>query len=187
MATCRARRSRSESSALARRGFTLLELLAVMALVALVAATATLRFSTSYRNAQVTTVIDTLRAIDNHLRTLAHKNAQPYELRIDLERQTVAIMAAGAKSRALHEFMLPAPLEIASIRSPREERHSGEAVIRCDGSGLCESYAIEIAAPSSPSRWILFAGVTGQPLEGLTDRQVEELFHALAPSGPDAD
>lgn len=167
----------------ARSGFTLLELLAVMALVALVAAMATVRFSTSYRNAQVTTAIAAIHAIDSQLRALTTKHTKPYELRVDLDRHTLRITPLGdAQKNAVREFALPAPLEIAAVRSPREDCHHGQAVVRCDSSGLCETYAIEITTPNGLSRWIVFAGVTGQSLETITEPQIEELFRALAPS-----
>lgn len=166
--------------------FSLLELLAVMALLALVAGLATVRFSSSYRQAQVTTAIHSIQAIDDQLRTLATKQAQPYELRIDLDRNTLEIKGQH-KKEVIRKHVLPAALQIEAVRSPREDRHHGEAVIRCDSAGLCETYALQITAPSSPPRWILFAGVTGQSNEQLTDRQIEELFNALRPqrSHPD--
>lgn len=188
MAIFRARHWPSASRPVARPGFTLLELLAVMALLALVSAMAATKFSTSYRQAQVTTAIATFQSIDNQLRTLAVKHAAAYELRIDLEQHTLAISAANAhEKQVVRTYAVPAPLEIAAVRSPREDRSYGEAVIRCDAAGLCETYAIQLTTPTGSARWILFTGVTGQPLNDISDQHVEDLFRALRPTGSDAD
>jgi Tfp pilus assembly protein FimT len=179
MPTLRARRWPIASAA---QGFTLLELLAMTALLALVAAMATVRFSASFRSAQIATTIAILHDLDGQLRTLAAKQKSPYELRINLTQQTLSVSANGnSQQQPVRTYAISSPIKIAAVRSAREERTSGEAVVRCDGSGMCETYAIEITAPSALARWILFTGVTGQPLEKLTDRQIEELFDALRP------
>jgi hypothetical protein len=62
----------------------------------------------------------------------------------------------------------------------------GRVVVQFSPTGRTRTYALRVPGAGGTSRWLLFAGETGQVSEWADDKQVRQLFDVLYPDGLDA-
>lgn len=168
---------RGELSKHSQSGFSLLELLVVVSILGLLATVASTRIGGNYSRVKVDTAITEIANLDQRARSLACRQREAVVLRIDLTAQRLWAEMDGEETSL--PIVLPTGVTIDRMLSVREQKSSGTATIRIAKRGGAETYAIRIVGANKSARWLVFAGGSGQPLEMKTNREVEDLFHAI--------
>ncbi|MFN3166631.1 MAG: prepilin-type N-terminal cleavage/methylation domain-containing protein [Phycisphaeraceae bacterium] len=197
----------------ARRGFTLLEMMAVVVLVGVLATATAMSLADQSQRATRADALDRLIDADRGAR-LAAKRLGPSTLRIDLDDQRLWVVTPDAASEAArpgHSMQMPAGFRITQITwlaPPTDARRSGQARKRVAhrhgvvelpiaSNGITRTYAMQIEGPpgedadgrgeDKQSTWLVVCGMTGQTQLYDERRTVDNLFEALASARPDAD
>jgi prepilin-type N-terminal cleavage/methylation domain-containing protein len=168
-----------------RSAFTLIELMAVLVLVGLVSATAMVRFGATTHKAQFEYSLERVMATDRLLRTHSLTCGQPGHLEFEIGTGRLE-RAFGAKRDAASAVELGSPMRVTRFLAARRHAERGMVEVDYDPYGCTETFAIEIEGPGDQSAWILFAGLTGQTRRFEDRRDVEHIFEAIRPAGPDA-
>lgn len=160
-----------------KRAFTLLELLAVLTVIALVAAITVPRLGGIHSRMAYETALSDLIRMDRQTRDLASKSQTKVLLRVDVSRNRLWYELEGEPTGVA--LPLPQSANIERFLSAREQKTSGEATVSFDTYGGSESYAIGLESGSGSSRWLLFAGTSGQLTQFDSRRDVEKIFDQL--------
>lgn len=194
-----------------RRGaFTLIEVMAVVLLLGLLAGATVWLMADDARRASRAEAMARLAHADRTARLAARRLGRPCVLRCDLAAQRLRRVVGGAKDEEAvsHAVELPAGYRIARItlpsapgRSPRargvETGHdveTGTVDIAYSTAGRSPSYAVRLDFEGDRSRrpdedagrWMVVAGLTGQVMVVQNEKEVDNLFQALAGRRPDA-
>lgn len=177
-----------------RAAFTLIELVAVMLILALLIGAATLALGGVRREAEMSDVIDRLRAADETARRQAHRLDEPAELVFDLRRNRIEHSRGRDRrgGRGDGHWTLPRgfSLERAWIEGHGSSSH--QIAVGFSSLGHSPSYALAVRGPSPPEgdgrprRLLLWAGLSGQMKEPEDESQLETILQSLG-AGPDAD
>jgi len=165
-------------------GFTMIELLVVLVIVGCLTAIAAVRLSGTAQSARLTWTYDRVIAADASLRQHALNYSQPGHLRF--------VLGTGELWRTYGDRRDASPLAdfgaITVVRfvSPTRDLTSGEVWVDYSAHGTSETFAIELKTARQRSMWMLFAGVTGQVLRTEDEKDVENVFQAIRPGGPDS-
>ena len=199
---------------MARRAFTLIEVMAVVALIGLLAAATAWSLAGDAQRATRADVLDRLIHADASAR-LAAQRLGPSTLNIDLDTQQLWVVSPGSGAdepqaghrlklprghRIEHVFILAAP-KPTSNKPPRERVVVDRGVVEIPVSpeGLSRTYAIEWTGPAPEdtnsnarrsglqTTWLVFAGMTGQVTQHDDEQAIDKLFAALARTRVDAD
>lgn len=190
-----------------RPAFTLLEVMAVVALMGLLACGAVWLLASDAQQASQADVIRRITAADRMARMAAQHSGKTCVLRIDLEQQRLCRVegdgeAGHASAKAVQ---LPAGYRIDRIvvasldpEGPAGRRvESGAVDIAYSTRGRSVTYAVRLlctnAAASEGSqgdwgrggKWLVLAGLTGQPVVVDDEDEVDKLFCTLACGRPD--
>ncbi len=161
-----------------RDGFSLVELLAVLTLMSLVMLMVTVRWNEPYQAARFQSDIERVIDADMKVRRHAFANKRPCRIIFDFENNTVQSSRWIDGKETLLGFKLYSTINLRSIQtaSGTSSKRKRQIEIRPDGSGL--TYALEINQ-SGISKWVMFAGRTGQPhtTDQLSD--VKTLFKTI--------
>ena len=157
-----------------RAAFTLIEMLAVIALLAILAAAATVSLAGAARAARLEDVAERVVAFDRATRDAAKQFGRTPALRFDLNRGTVHRIDGEREAAPLH---LAGAARVTRLMMNGRDSASGEAFVRFSSLGQSPSYAVLLAGPGG-ERWVLFAGLTGQPLILHNEREVQNILSA---------
>lgn len=125
--------------------------------------------------------IDRVVFADHMLRARAVRHGGERALVIDLNDNTVAIMAEENSDRRSHRFAMPRGYEIKRVITATGRFTSGVATIRCSDDGHTLSYALFVSDLDGQEKWLFVAGLTGQSVVMDHENDVKGLFQLLAP------
>jgi prepilin-type N-terminal cleavage/methylation domain-containing protein len=181
-----------------RRGFTLIEVIAVVVLLGILAGSSVWLMTRQVRRGSRAGAIGQMSYADRMTRLASSRIGRRCILRFDLGRQEIVRYdGPAARNKIQHGqgVQMPAGFRIDRIlrrgpgaggaRGALDVRSSGVVDIEYSPSGRSESYALRLQA-GEEAFWIAFSGLTGQltPLEN--EQEVDNLFALLATGRPDA-
>ncbi|MFP4354512.1 MAG: prepilin-type N-terminal cleavage/methylation domain-containing protein [Phycisphaerae bacterium] len=169
-----------------RRGFTLIEVMAVVMVLAVLAGAAAWTMTEQLRSRRSLTAIEQLTGADRTARLAARSNGGSTRLEIDLDAglsvrydQPEGALAA----RRAHPIQLPDGTEMRRVwlhlPSGKVEVRHGRVSIPYSTEGSSPTYAIELAR-ADQAQWLVVAGLTGQTFLQQETHHVEALFTLLA-------
>lgn len=172
-----------------RRAFTLVELTATLVLAALLAAAVAVSLKGLRRGAAVDDVASAWRAYDEAARAQARASGKPIRLSVDLDANRVRRLddeTAAPLGWALEWPGGPEGVRVDRLLTPSDDPAAGarggmfELPISARGYG--PAYAVRLAGPGGRTRWLMFAGLTGQPRTPADEREVVEAFRLTNPN-----
>jgi prepilin-type N-terminal cleavage/methylation domain-containing protein len=192
----------------ARRAFTLIEVLAVVALMGLLAGATVWSLAEDVRRSSHAEIVGRIINADHAARLAGQRLGEPCSLLFDLRTQSVRRVIGneegGRQTRTVLKLppgyridCIVLPAAPGASRGPVVVQDSGEARIPFSTGGRSAAYALRLVSrDDSPGgnadgkvrqEWLVFAGLTGQMTVGLDDDQVNNLFVALEKGArPDA-
>jgi prepilin-type N-terminal cleavage/methylation domain-containing protein len=166
------------------RAFTLIETMLVIALLGVLAMAAVVKLWEPLRSSRSEDVLRRLQAADETTRQSSRRSNGVAVVVYDLDRGLL-LRTGSAGGEGDIVMRLPEGYRLETVRLAGRTSASGDVAIEYR-DGRSPSYAVEVVGPDRSSRWLVFAGLTGQ-LTRLTDeREVEALFAALSPASDDA-
>jgi len=183
-----------------RRAFTLIEVLAVIALLGLLAGATAWSLAGTAQRASVDEMVGRIAHADRMARFAAQRLGQPTVLVIDLDKQRLvrrvtlpdgtieSAPALGIPAELrLDRLVMPGEPGSAEVNTRRPGRHfdRGEVTINFSAQGRSVSYGLRLADDEG-SRWLVFAGLTGQMTEINDEDEMDNLFALLTSGRPDA-
>lgn len=183
-----------------RKGFTLIEVMAVVVLLGLLAGGVMLSLAGDTHRARRADVIDRLTHEDELARLAACRSGSPAILRLDLKAQRLwRVDMLPQEQRLSHSWQIPASFRVQQVLRPASSAGADAAVMQID-SGIAElpfnsagcgsSYALHLvpreAAADEKETWLVFAGLTGQCIVMNHESEVRDIFAQLGAPRPDA-
>jgi prepilin-type N-terminal cleavage/methylation domain-containing protein len=171
-----------------RRGFTLIEMIAVVAITALLAASVVLTLAHMAGQHRYESVCRELEQADATIRSAARQGRHGQELVYDLDNNAVLWQQSANSTTTL--VRLPPQISL-QLRTADEQLSRGRVEIACSEAGLSQSYALCLEQ-GNVDHWMIVAGLSGQVFWTDDDRQVDTIFRSLqargleAPAGADA-
>lgn len=196
-----------------RRGFTLLEMMAVVVLVGILATATAMSLADQSQRATRADAIGRLTDADRSAR-LAAKRLGPSTLRIDLDQQRLWLVTPDAqsdKARPGHSMQLPSGFRITQVTwlETRETSTPGNSTrkriaeqrglveLPISSAGISRTYAMRLTGPptkelaeqgaTEQTTWLVVSGMTGQTTLYDETRSIDNLFEPLASARPDTD
>lgn len=167
---------RTSSNAAASRGFTLVEVALVVAIVGIVTLGVTLTLLPKLQRATAEEALERLIECDRRCRTIARNTGYEIRLWVDPDAGTLTLQEAEKPDRVV--LTLQGRLELTSVLT-RDGTKSGRFDVRYGAEGRSESYAIGVIEDRRRSRWVMVAGMTGDVLRDVDDREIEAIFSQL--------
>ena len=144
-----------------RNGYSLIEVLLVLSLIGLAAASVSIRWSSIYRNARFESNVARVIDIDMKARRHAASRNQMCRLIYDLDAQFIRSSRWVESAEKLQTARLMGTTRIAEVRIPKLQSDSSTITLDISGNGAAATYAVRLMQQGN-SRWIVFAGRTGQ-------------------------
>jgi type II secretory pathway pseudopilin PulG len=163
-----------------RRAFTLIEAIVVVTLMALLTVAVTVSLRSAGRAARIEDVADAYAAFDRTTREAARRFGRTPEIRFELNRGNVRRVD---EERDPVTLALRGGFRVTRVVVRGRDARSGEIAVPVSARGQTPSYAVLLAGPGG-ERWVMFAGLTGQPSVIQNERDVQDILSAVA--GPDA-
>jgi prepilin-type N-terminal cleavage/methylation domain-containing protein len=172
---------------LKRSAFTLIELMAVLAIMSMLVAVAAVSLKGVCRAARIQHAIEQFLAFDHRVREHATLHGTRGTITIDLDKNTVASMSRDTSGRPVTiELPLGGAARIDHVRVGRRAIDYGRATITVTDRGATPTYAARLCGVDGSTRWLLFAGLTGQTTEFNNDTELDKLFAAFSAKRLDA-
>jgi type II secretion system protein H len=166
-------------------GFTLIELLAVLVIVGLITAVASLHLSGTVHTASIEWATDRLIATDSLMRSHASACGRPAHLRFELGSGRL-IRDFGEPRATPSPVDLGRSLQVSRFLSAARDIETGEVTIDYSSLGASRTFAVQLQGPGNQSRWLFFAGITGQVTRMEEGQDARRMLQALRRSGADA-
>lgn len=158
-------------------GFTLYELVAVMVIMAIIAGTVAISVRGHVSNAQLEAFIERLETFDARGRAEARRLNQSIALAFDSSDQRISQLHEDvAYASPKRSYTVPRGVEIAQIKTARQESDRGVLQIAVSPLGQTDTYALRLEASSGRSVWLVVLGASGQCLRFEKENDVEEIF-----------
>ncbi len=172
-----------------RRGFTLIEVMAVCAIMGILAGAAAWSLAADTRAASTRDVLDRVVHADRMTRLAAQRLGRPCTLRIDLHAQTLRrIVSPDKADQAMaHAVRLPPSVRVDRVLQPRDPvtaTDGGAVDVAYSTAGRSESFALRLTQSQS-SRWIVFNGLSGQTVTLDDEDHAYRIMALLATGRPD--
>lgn len=170
------------STNLNRRGFSLIELLVVLLLISIVTASVSIRWADVYQRAKLQSVLEKLIDVDFKARRHAANRNRPCQLVFDFDAQTVGSSRWVDGAEKFVMSTLPQGIRFTGIRTIGDSVSSGKESVSIFNIGATPTYALEVSQ-NEQTRWIVFAGRTGQAKVFEDAKKVDEVFKSLRIDG----
>lgn len=158
-------------------GFTLYELVAVMVVVAIIAGTVAISVRGHVSNAQLEAFLERLETFDARGRAEARRLNQSIRLAFDsTDRRISQMIGDDVYAATRRSYAVPRGVEIARIKTTRQESEGGVLQIAVSPLGQTDTYALRLEASSGRSVWLVVLGASGQCLRIEKENEVEEIF-----------
>lgn len=162
-----------------KAGFTLLELLVVLVISSLVGSIVVVRLWGPYRAARFEQVVEQLILTDRQFRHGCLRRSRSADNHFDIDSGVVSADRPGTESpTAILLRLSDARLEMVVTAAGRFDY--GKATVSCNRFGQTPTYGLKLRDSRGRSRWIVFLGITGQPMEFEDDKEVFRMFQTLA-------
>jgi len=185
-----------------RRGFTLIEMIAVVLLLGLLAGSVAYAMTGELRRGTREEAVDVIRYMDHMTRLTADRFGRPCALRFELDKRRLrrVIDPAGRSAETLSTRRLPRPFRIdrlvaATVDDQRRGKPTltkvrgwehGRADVNVGVDGRGPTYALRLTGDAR-DEWLVFAGLTGRMMRVEDERAVDNLFDRLSGGRLDAD
>ena len=158
---------------MSRRGFSLIELMAVLLIMGIMAGAVALRIENPLRKARMSDVMGSLEQLDHNTRYAARQ--QRRALRIVFDRSAGAVRRTDDRGQAAGggDLVLPTGYEIEHLLVVGQDITTGAAVVRCTAMGVTPTYALLLNA-GGRRQWIVVAGLTGQFVQTQDEREARQ-------------
>lgn len=156
-----------------RRGFSLIEILAVLAVVSLLTAVVSVRWSSVYREAVAASTVTRLKEFDAKTRLHLLDRRKSGKIIYDLNSHTVKGSRWSGTSEKSIGFHLPATVRLIDSRGTTVDGNRWTINIREDASA--ETYAIKLRQFKKVF-WIVFVGQTGQVIQTELENELNDFF-----------
>ena len=170
------------------RGFSMIELLAVLVILALLGSFIAVSVSGAHHQRDMSEVRGSVIHLDRLLRWHARDLGRETALQIDIEEQTMTVLAPTETAADRDETTIVAQLRFPEgvaldriwINAPARDRMAGGVVgLRCTAEGLTASYALGITDMKGATLALMVAGLTGEVVHMEDWDDVEATFDAL--------
>lgn len=162
-----------------RRAFSLVELAAVLVILAITAAAMTLHVRTPLRRLGLRGCLDAVTDFDRLARVTAREQDRPLRLVVELAEGRLRRTDVDGREDLGPPLVLPEGYRLAAVRLGARALRSGVVTLSCSRRGLGSTYALQIEGPDDETRWLVFAGLTGRPMETDAAAEVEAVFGAI--------
>lgn len=160
-----------------RPGWTLMELIVVVALMAVISAGAIVVVRAPLAAGRMQSDIDAALQADRLARSHALRFGRPSDLVYEIgSPATLIVEQTPSKAGASRQLE-----SLKDVRLPSASRTTRSVTIPIDADGRSPSYGLRFVNTRDEDVWIVVAGGTGQPLQGLTQQDVNELLEAQSP------
>lgn len=163
------------------RGFTLVEIMVCLFIVALLAAAVSLSLGGVNRVAQMQDTVERFCQYERLTRQQARRFGRATQLVFLLDGDQVVRVDALTQEPRGQAFVLPPGYRIDRVALHDRMVTDGQVAIPCSTRGQSLSYAARLVGPADQTRWVLFAGMTGQVTEVEDEAQLEKIFEVLRP------
>jgi prepilin-type N-terminal cleavage/methylation domain-containing protein len=160
-----------------RRGFTLIEIMAVMVILALLSAAAAWSFSRPLARARASEAIELVTSFDASSRLAARRFGRSVDMQFDLADGT---LRRREGEQVAYRSALPQGFSIEQVRTGEGVRDAGEVTIECSRLALSPSYAVKLVGPGGVERWLVVAGLSGQVTAARDEADVDAMLNLAA-------
>ena len=136
-----------------------------------------------------------LRYLDAVARHTARNNGKVEQIVLDLDKSTIWVQEtmqsgnsgfiSGDSSDWVQRLPLPEGFRLEQVWMANGEPNgqtSGTWALPVSADGYTPSYGVQLGYQSqSGKRWLVFAGLTGEPYEASDSRQVQSILGSIAP------
>ena len=165
-------------------GFTMIEVMVVLLLAALLATAVMASFSGVRQRAQAREVIEEIELFDRFTRQECQKLGQSEQVVVDMSESQLSRVHPGGQQIQGTPLVLPSNIKIDRAWVGNQKAEYGQINLICSPQGLTPSYALHLVGPKTESRWLVFAGMSGQGVVVSNDEQMAKTW-AIFASLPD--
>jgi prepilin-type N-terminal cleavage/methylation domain-containing protein len=180
-------RGRDRSARPLRRGFSLVELIAVVALLAIFAGVAAVSVRGHVDEARLVAALNRIQSLDGRLRDEAQRLRRSGELSVDADDGRVfQVGTPYSAARPSRSIALGGGLRIDRLRTSRHNQRRGQLRVLISSHGQSDTYAVRLRTGSGRQAWLVVLA-SGQCLRIEQDQDVRAIFNMLSGSaGPHA-
>ncbi|MEQ1905316.1 MAG: type II secretion system protein [Pirellulaceae bacterium] len=161
-----------------RRGFTFIELSVVLTILALFTTLAVVSFREPYQKIRFRNTIEQIDFWQTLQRKQCRRARQPQILIMDFEAQKLQVGNGASPSQCL---TFQGGMVVDQLIVSGKVSNQGTTAMMIGVDGQCETFALHLSGPFQQTRWLLFAGTTGQMTELDSAEQVHGALALLSP------
>jgi len=161
-----------------RRGFTLIELSVVLTMIALFTAVAVVSLREPYQKIRFRNAIEQIDFWQTMQRKQCRRSRHSQVLVMDFDAQQ---LRAGNARRPDQLLSFQGSIVVDQFMVAGATVNQGTPAIMMGTDGQCPTFAVHLTGPFQQTRWLLFAGTTGQLTELESEEHVYGTFALLSP------
>lgn len=162
--------------------FTLIEIMVVLLIAALLATAVMASLFGVRQRIQAQNAIEEVELFDRLTRLETQKLGQSEQIVIDLGRNELSRVDRATQQVRGTPYTLPASVKIDRALVGNQRADFGQITLICNEHGLTPSYALHLLGPKNESRWLVFAGLSGQGVVVANDDQLAKTWAIFEPS-----
>lgn len=166
-------------------GFTLIEVIAVLVIVALLSGLAATVVLRTRQKVSRESVVERVVAYERAARAFAKRHGEPLRLVFTEETLEQAFADEETQTPPMPTLRVPKGYELQLLRPDGMEE---DEAIEVSAEGRSRTYALRLRSESEADRWVVFAGLTGEPRVIEDEAEVDSILAVLsAPRLPELD